>query len=28
MLHEAFDVFQPGMLGVAKPHRDLALDVE
>ena len=28
MLHEPLDVFQPRMLGVAQPHRDLALDVE
>ena len=28
MLHEALDVLQAGMLGVAEPHRDLALDVE
>ena len=28
MFHEALDVLQAGMLGVAKPHRDIALDVE
>ena len=28
VLHEALDVFQAGMRGVAEPHRDLALDVE
>ena len=28
VLHEAFDIFQAGMLGVTEPHRDLALDVE
>ena len=28
MLHEALDVLQAGMLGVAESHRDLALDVE
>ena len=28
MLHEALDLAQSGMLGVAEPHRDLALDVE
>src|SRR5204862_6266143 len=28
VLHEALDVPEPGMLGVAEPHRDLALDVE
>ena len=28
VLHEAFDVLQAGMLGVAEPHRDIALDVE
>ena len=28
VLHEALDVAQAGMLGVAEPHRDLALDVE
>ena len=28
MLHEALDVLLAGMLGIAEPHRDLALDVE
>ena len=28
MLHEALDVAQPRMRGVAEPHRDIALDVE
>ena len=28
VLHEALDVLQAGMLGVAEPHGDLALDVE
>ena len=28
VLHEALDVLLAGMLGVAEPHRDLALDVE
>ena len=28
VLHEALDVAQAGMLGVAEPHRDIALDVE
>ena len=28
MLHEALDILQSGMLGVAEPHRDIALDVE
>ena len=28
VLHEALDVLQARMLGVAEPHRDLALDVE
>ena len=28
VLHEALDVLQAGMRGVAQPHRDLALDVE
>ena len=28
VLHEALDVLQAGMLGVAEPDRDLALDVE
>ncbi len=28
VLHEALDVAQSGMRGVAEPHRDLALDVE
>ena len=28
MLHETFDITQPGVLGVAQPHRDLALDLE
>ena len=28
VFHEALDVAHPRMLGVAKPHRDLALDVE
>src|SRR5689334_827 len=28
VLHEALDVLQAGMLSVAKPHGDLALDVE
>ena len=28
VLHEALDVLQAGMLGVAEPHRDIALDVE
>src|SRR6266702_1330085 len=28
MLHEPLDVLQARMLGVAQPHRDLALDVE
>ena len=28
VLHEALDVAQAGMRGVAEPHRDIALDVE
>jgi hypothetical protein len=28
MLHEALDLLEAGVLGVAEPHRDLALDVE
>ena len=28
MLHEALDILHAGMLGIAEPHRDLALDVE
>ena len=28
VLHEALDVAQAGMRGVAEPHRDLALDIE
>ena len=28
MLHEALDVAQARVLGIAEPHRDLALDVE
>jgi hypothetical protein len=28
VLHEALDVAQARMLGVAEPHRDLALDIE
>ncbi len=28
VLHEALDIAQAGMLGVAKPHRDLTLDIE
>ncbi len=28
VLHEALDILHAGMLGVAEPHRDLALDVE
>ena len=28
MLHEAFDIAQAGMRGIAEPHGDIALDVE
>ena len=28
VLHEALDILQAGMLGVAEPHGDLALDIE
>ena len=28
VLHEALDILHAGMLGVAKPHRDLALNIE
>ena len=28
MLHEALDVAQAGMRGIAEPHRDIALDIE